>query len=173
GPPRADPRRFARVFQATLTAIPEADRRRIIAHWRAERARQGGGRVPVIELTDELGSGTAVGDCSPGGLRLRFLSVFASLRITDAIRTTAHEIAHVFRYATGEAQKERDEALAACRAEAAATEDPEERRKILEAGMDEFFDGEEGAVEAVLERWGFEKPDPDPLAVPDPVHAPA
>src|SRR5262249_43966917 len=129
-------------------------------------------RVPVIELTDELGSGTAVGDCAPGGLRLRFLSVFASLRITDAIRTTAHELAHVFRYATGEAQKERDEALAACRAEAAATEHPEERRRILEAGMDDFFDSEEGAVEAVLERWGFEMPDPDP-AVPDPVHAPA
>jgi hypothetical protein len=55
-PLKADPRRFAKVFQATLLVLPEKDSRIIAGHWRRWRRRREKSQVrtPQIELTNAM-----------------------------------------------------------------------------------------------------------------------
>src|SRR5436309_1587783 len=103
-PPLADPRLFARVFRATLTVLPEVDHRQVAGLWRKGRVGQGDrrARIPQIELTNQMPK-NGIGECSAEGMRLRFMPYLLLLPIPGIMHTIAHEIAHVLRYATGEA----------------------------------------------------------------------
>lgn len=89
--------RFVRLFRETWRLIPLTHRRSILRHWRRR------GYVATIEIaTYWSGFRPQVsGQCSLMGHQVRFYSHFVRLASDDDIRyVIAHELAHVWQWAT-------------------------------------------------------------------------
>jgi hypothetical protein len=158
---------FAELFRAVWRAIPARDRRTLRDYWRRKRDRMGAGaRFPQIQVRERLilRDGTHLhGLCEFDGLGLAF-SLSSILSSQDKMPyVVAHELAHAFRYATGEHQRleepmrvEIDQLMERARNKSISYRTYKRKRLEVSRSYNELH---EAPTDAVAERWGFPSPD--------------
>jgi hypothetical protein len=141
---RAADSRFISVFRDTWRRLPSPARRRILHYWRTDPLREytRGPVSPLFELMTDLSefekdSANVIGMCSRRGHEVRFRTPIIDRMPDDHLATVvAHELAHVFHYASGD-----------------PTHTPPEGESELE-GMLRQMRGEV-LVKQMTEAWGF------------------
>ena len=92
--------RLATLFHDVWHKLPEIDRKRMIEYWNG-REQQGILADPVVAVTNKMVDNKALGATNMFGFMLRFWKTFVDkgfeAKVQDVI---AHELAHVFDYAT-------------------------------------------------------------------------
>lgn len=86
---------FASAFRETWKCLPLSARRLILAFWKSNRS------LILVELTTyRLEKNGLAAACADFGLSLRFMPFHDLMPLESTSRTIAHELAHVYHFAT-------------------------------------------------------------------------